>query len=78
LEERGGDGAVAKALEDKALHKGDGSSLFSVEYQEIFGAVLLVFQSQRELSFQPRVARNELPWVKTERNHNPARVESVS
>jgi hypothetical protein len=24
-----------------------------------------------------RVARNELPWVKRERTHNPERVESV-
>jgi hypothetical protein len=33
---------------------------------------------ERIASTQPRVARNELPWVKTNRNHNPARVESVS
>ena len=33
-------------------------------------------ESQRDSITQPRVARNELPWVSSKKNHNPERVES--
>ncbi len=35
-----------------------------------------ICQSQRDWSVQPRVARNELPWVHGERDINPERVGS--
>jgi hypothetical protein len=34
--------------------------------------------SQRDEINQPRGARNEPPWVRIQRNHNPERVEPVS
>jgi hypothetical protein len=34
-----------------------------------------IFNPERIEIIQPRVARNELPWVKTGRNYNPERVE---
>jgi hypothetical protein len=55
-----------------------GSSTFSVEGGEMFVAASLVFNPNGIEALSPRVARNELPWVKIERKHNPARVESVS
>lgn len=33
-------------------------------------------QFQRDCAVQPRVARNELPWVRAEEISNPNRVES--
>jgi len=35
-------------------------------------------QSQRDFVIQPRVARNELPWVDDERIQNPNGVSSTS
>src|SRR5580765_5081650 len=37
---------------------------------------LAPFQSQRDCVLQPRVARNELPWVRGPLNLNPERVPS--
>ena len=48
------------------------TSLFSVEYRAIvITCCHLVSQSQRDRSINPRVARNELPWVRIESDHNP-------
>src|SRR6185369_3164510 len=37
----------------------------------------LTFESQRDSIIQPRVARNELPWVTDQNAGNPERVESI-
>jgi hypothetical protein len=45
---------------------------------EMFGVAASGFNPNGIGSFSPRVARLALPWVNAEKNHNPARVESVS
>jgi hypothetical protein len=55
-------------------------------FRDVFGGIpgdvlvgaIWFFNPNGIEALSPRVARNELPWVKIRRKHNPARVESAS